>query len=730
MSTLIIAEKNKAALAIAEALGPVKQIKKSKLSVYQVPTKNIFVIPLRGHILSYKNTPAFKSWSKSIPREIITNLKAIKKYPLNYAEPYIKALKEYGKICDEVIIATDADIEGCNIGLIDAFPFVKNVNPKIQVSQMWLSSLQKNEIIKKFKNTIAPKFSWAETGEARALIDAIIGFSATREITNSFKPLLQKINQNFISIGRVQTCLLYLIYIRDDRINNFIPESYFTIEANLLNSGLILKATHQSNPFKKEQQTEAQNIYQKIKDEKIAFIKNKSRNVVKRKPPTPLNTSKALVLLTRILKISANLALKTMNDLYLNKIISYPRTDSDVYKPDFNHIQYLEKFLTHSKFGKYDISLLNTNRIIPTKGKKDAGDHPPITPLESLELNSPRLENDLQRKVYDLLAKHYLALFGEDATEAKIALRLSIKEEPFNSKSVSLVSEGFLEIAPFLKPKYDPEIKVLGDTLPVKIIFFNSKETQPPPRYTDTTLLQLMERNNLGTKATRPNIIQILQNRNLINRNKRQYVITELGTFLIENLKDIWLPFLEPKFTAEIEDKLNDIKELRKSKNVVVKIVKENFLLLFDKFISNKNQLLSKMSKFETKNTSLNFQKSTEKKFPLTTSMCPFCKTHPMKLITTHKKKRFLACSNEECEKKYLSVPKKGRIYILTSKCSICDFNIFKINTRTNNKSFTYYICPNCWNKGFKDNSSIGFCSKCENYKIINNQCQQKEIIL
>ena len=113
--------------------------------------------------------------------------------------------------------------------------------------------------------------------------------------------------------------------------------------------------------------------------------------------PTPLNTSKALVLLTKNLKISANQAFNTMNDLYLNKIISYPRTDSDVYKDNFDHVQYLKKFSSHSQFGNYTTNLLALKRIRPTKGRKDAGDHPPITPLESLELNSTRFENDLQK---------------------------------------------------------------------------------------------------------------------------------------------------------------------------------------------------------------------------------------------------------------------------------------------------------------------------------------------
>ncbi|MFX1392785.1 MAG: DNA topoisomerase, partial [Promethearchaeota archaeon] len=709
------------------ALGKVITIKKSKIKIYHIPSKDIYIIPLRGHILGYKNTDEFKSWTKSNPREIITNPNAIEKIPIDYAGPYIEALREYSKICIKCIIGTDADIEGCNIGLFDALPFVKQIKPNIKLSQLWLSSLQKQEILQKMNNLISPKFSWGESGEARAKIDAIIGFSATREITNTLRPLLKKFNIHFTSIGRVQTSLLYLIYLHEKRIKDFLPEPYFTIEAILLNDNISIKANHRSNPFKKKDEMKANNIYQKIKAEKTAIIVNNIKKKKVRNPPTPLNTSKALILLTKNLKISANQALKTMNDLYLNKIISYPRTDSDVYKPDFDHLQYLKKLSSHSLYGTYVSNLLTNNRIKPTKGKKDAGDHPPITPLESLELNSSQFENYFQKDVYNILTRHYLALFGKVATEAKTKLEIEIEDEPFIAQFVSLISEGFLEIAPFMKIKYNSDIIITNKSLPIENIIFNKKETKPPPRYMDTTLLKLMERNHLGTKATRPLIIQILQDRKLIYYINRQYFISDLGEFLIENLKEVWLPFLDPKFTGFIEEKFEEIKEKKKDMDGVIKDIKIIFLNLFDKFLKNKKNLNSKMVNFEKKSQNELIP------YPQTSAMCPYCKNHPMKLITLYQKKRFLACINDECiknNKSYLSVPKRGKINILKSVCAKCGFNIFKINTRKANKTYRYYLCPKCWTDGLKENiNGKGFCSKCEDYRIFKHKCVEKTIL-
>ncbi|MHA1194127.1 MAG: DNA topoisomerase [Promethearchaeota archaeon] len=738
MSTIIISEKNKAAQAIAEALGPVKIIDKGKyLKIYYVPSRNLYVIPLRGHILEYKNTDAFKSWTGSNPRDIITNPNAIKKFPIKYTSAHISALKEYAKISSHCIIGTDADIEGCNIGLLDGLPFIKRVNPHINVSQMWLSSLQKTEVIDKFNHLIPPKYSWAERGEARAIIDAVIGFSATRKVTITLKSLLLKFGVKFTSIGRVQTSSLYLIYLREQEINNFVPEPYFTIESVLYHDDGTFKAFHASNPFIKELEKNALGIYQKIKNEKIAFIIDQKNKINVKRPPSPLNTSKALILLTKTLKISANIALKTMSSLYLNKLISYPRTDSDIYKNNFDHLKILNKVIPHSQYGKYTSKLFKAKRFNPTRGKKDEGDHPPITPIECVELTASIFENDLQKKVYDLLTRHYLALFGENATESRQDLKLEIKEEPFHSKIVSLVNEGFYEIAPFLKPHYDNEIKITGNKISIKEITFNKKKTKPPPHYSDPSLLKLMEKNHLGTKSTRPQIIKILNTRKLgtkstrpqiikiLNtrkltiRTKGKYELTELGTFLIEILIKIWLPFLKPEFTKNVEIKLEEIQDGIRSMDAVVSEVKKEFLDLFDKFIKNENNILKVLENYKVK--SYNLKSATTKAIKQTTSSCPSCNSYPMKFINL-KQKRFLVCSDDNC-KTYLSLPKKGRLTLLKSTCSICNFNIFKVYLRKNNKPFNYYFCPKCWNEGLSERNGKGFCSQCEFYKISDNKC-------
>ncbi len=759
MSTLIISEKNKAAQAIAEALGPTTKIQVNKLvKVYHVPSRDVYVLPLRGHIQQYENTAAYKKWTAKDPRDIITDPHAIAKIPTKFGGPYISALKKYGKLCTTCVVGTDADVEGCNIGLMDAVPFVTAVNPKIRIMQIWLNDLQKSSIQKAYMNLIPPKWSWAYSGEARAQIDAIIGFSATREVSLTLKPILQGINVKFTSIGRVQTSLLYLIYLREDIIRNFKPSPFWTISAKLKIGTSELKVNHVKNNFTDKKIAEG--IYSLIKNEKIAILEAVQTKTRKINPPVPLNTSKALQLITKNLKINAKVALKTLEDLYLNKLITYPRTDSDVYSPTYDHKAVLQKFLTHSMFGQFTRDLFKNRRIIPTKGKHDTGDHSPITPLESLEPNASKFGNKLQQQVYNLIARYYLALFGEPAEESDTRILVNIKNEKFMGQTKVLLKPGFYSIAPFLSPKYGAPLPSLPPvssspstgskpTLPVIKIDLEEKQTQPPPRYSDTSLLQLMERKKLGTKSTRPAIIQILIDRSYIQRQGRSVFLMDLGFLLIDSLVMIWKPFLDPVFTSNVEHQLDGILNQKLQMPQVVDAIKKDFLRLFDLFRLEKPKILQKMQALQTtgnvirgrnnqilsgKTKSPRSSQTTNTKggVPapvLSSAKCPKCKTHPMKLVvSTHNKAKiykFLVCNEPSC-KTYLSLPKKGSPTLLKSTCSICNFNIVKISTSAHGKRFHYYICPLCWNRGLKHQSGEGFCSKCKAFHIVKGKCMKK----
>ncbi len=721
MNELIICEKRKAAEAIANAIGIPDKLSFNKLFYYYIKDKNIYVVPLRGHIKEYRNTDKYKSWTKTDPRDILTNSDSIFKFPSTYANNYIRLLAFISKKLNinSCIIGTDADVEGCNIGLVDAYSVVKNSKNITKISQLWLSSLQKQDIIRAYNNQIQPKWSWAYAGEARAIIDAIIGFSATREVSLTLKSLTKKANVQFVSIGRVQTCLLYLIFLRETQIRNFIPKPFWVINAIVENNGFKYVCPNLKNPI--QDKKTAENVFNKIQNERIGFIKNKNSRTVLKYPPTPLNTSKALQLIIKHSNVTAMHALKIMEDLYLNQLITYPRTDTDKYKESFNHKENITQFLTHTDYGDFSRFLINKNKTIPNQGKKDAQDHPPITTIKSVDLTDKIFPSQLHSKVYDLLARYYLSLFSSPGKAIKTKCIFSVGNEDFVLKNAVLIEKGPYEIAPFLMQKYNPPLKLPDkhNNLDIKSIELDDRETKPPPRYTDNSLIKLMETQKIGTKSTRPGMIQLLIDRKYIEREKKSVRLTELGYVLIDNLKDIWLEFLQPSFTAYVENYLEQIKEGKIDWKFVSEKIKLEFLNLFDKFRKRKPIFLKK---FEDSQISIQANIRQETK-----SLCSVCKKAPMVVIRTKKKTRFLACKSEDCKTTF-ALPQRGTISILkNANCQKCGFNVFRIKTSKKGKYFDYHLCPLCWNYGLKEKiDGYGFCSKCENFEIKNGQCIKK----
>jgi hypothetical protein len=245
-----------------------------------------------------------------------------------------------------------------------------------------------------------------------------------------------------------------------------------------------------------------------------------------------------------------------------------------------------------------------------------------------------------------------------------------------------------------------------------------------------------MEKQNLGTKSTRPAIIQILLDRNYTSRKGKVFYVTELGYLLIDALLDVWESFLKPNFTAKVESLLQDIKENKTTLKVVVDSIRREFLSLFDEFRNQKQKIISKMDKLKQNGNTINVKQKNQmidkpinkkKTFPLSTANCPVCKKSKMKLIHSKKKSsNFLVCEDENC-KTFLSLPKKGTIKLLKSQCQQCGFNVVKISMTKNKKKFDYYICPICWNHGLKNHiEGFGFCSKCNKFQINRGRCIKK----
>ncbi|MEQ9715104.1 MAG: DNA topoisomerase [Candidatus Asgardarchaeum sp.] len=687
MAKLLIAEKYKAGRKIANALGKVSVEQYYDVPLFKVNGGQIYVLPLKGHISTYTTIDEFSKWKKCDPREIIVKKDVIVKVFEKDFEKYIKALQLIVPKCSEVIIATDADEEGENIGLLEGYELIKKIRP-LPVKRMWLHTLIPEDIRVAFYNTIEPKWSWAYAVEARRVIDAFIGFSSTRELTLALENagLLRKIGTHVASIGRVQTALLYQIYLREKEIREFVPKPFWNIYATLDTPEGLFKFKYEKGPIWSE--SDAKKLYDSLKNEKVAHFLNKERKIVKMSPPTPLNITKALKLLTKQLKITAERALKILEDLYLEELITYPRTDTDKYSESFNHYMNLQKFTENPIFGKFAQKLIELKWLTPNNGRNFVGDHEPITPISSATPDSKKFYTKLHWNAYEIIVRHYLALFYDNAEIEKGTLRVTIKNEPFIISGQRVVKLGYLEVYPYDIPKSSLLPPELPDYV-VKGMSLKKDKTKPPPRYTESDLISLMEKLNLGTKSTRPEMIEINKRRKYIVRKGQTLRITPIGRALMEILERIWPEFVNPSFTAKIEEKLKLIMEQKANHEEIIEQTRREFLELFDKLRRERETIIGKISGAVIE--SLRDEALIE---------CPSC-GYPMVLRGGRNDSRYLKCL--KCGN-VLFLPKRGTIKKTKYKCKKCNTTVIKVNLK--NKKITYYLCPLCY-------QTLGPCFKC-----------------
>ena len=191
-------------------------------------------------------------------------------------------------------------------------------------------------------------------------------------------------------------------------------------------------------------------------------------------------------------------------NLYQKGLTSYPRTDNSVYPPSINLIEILNKLASVQALRDSVNSVLSQKEIVPSKGK-ETKDHPPIYPVGVAQKEN--LSQD-EWKIYELICRRFLATLSEDARTENTSVLLSANEEPYVARANCFVC-GVEGVYPYseLNENILPKLSV-GDEVNVLSLDMLSKETQPPNRYSQGSLIKLMEDNNLGTKSTRPSIIQ------------------------------------------------------------------------------------------------------------------------------------------------------------------------------------------------------------------------------
>ena len=726
---LVVTEKNDAAQKIADLLG-VKKPKADK--VYSTPVYRFDVdgeewvtIGLRGHILEpdFAPTMVYKKrggWQgvteegETLPAELPASLPKPpfkKKKPFTEdgvelkswkmdALPYlvyapinklpkekeiIRSLKNLAKKADSVIIATDFDREGELIGS-DALSCIQEVNPTAPVSRARYSAFTKEEITHAFDNLVELDVNLASAGASRQDIDLIWGAVLTRYLT-----LVKFAGYgNVRSSGRVQTPTLALVVARERERLAFVPEDYWVIRGAFGADPDSFEAPHATARFKAE--AEAQAVMAHVEGATratVASVEKKKRTV---QPPAPFNTT-SLMAAASAEGLSPARTMRIAESLYMDGYISYPRVDNTVYPSSLDLADTVKAISGNPAYAPYCKELLAKGKLTATRGKKETTDHPPIYPTAKA---TPDDLAPADYKLYNLIARRFLATLSEAAVIEGTKVTLDVNAEPFVAKGDVLVKPGYRAIYPYGLKK-DEQLPALseGETVAFNGAVCTKKQTEPPARYSQGKLIQEMEKLGLGTKSTRHSIIERLYAVKYIVNDPIEP--SQLGMAVCDALDKFAPHITHPEMTAELEEEMDNIAEGRTTKTQVVDTSRN---LLSD-------QLASLLPHSEEVKDALADAVAAD----AYVGPCPKCGKDLQLRASQKTRGMFIGCAGwPDCDVTY-PLP-KGKVEAVPEPCPTCGMPQVKV-TAFRSKPRTICIDPNCSTNKEPD-VIVGECPVCK----------------
>lgn len=678
---LIITEKPNAAKKIAEALADGKAIKKNIQAIpyYEVThgKKDLVVASAVGHLFTLAEKDKQK-WQYPIFNVEWKESSKVHKES-KFTAKYVQALKKLSKDAVSFTVATDYDVEGEVIGL----NVLKFICHKEDAHRMKYSTLTRDELRESYDHK-SNTLNWGQAlaGITRHELDWYWGINLSRALTIAVK---QAGMFKLLSSGRVQGPTLKIIVDREREINAFKSTPFWQIQLLGTITDQAIEAWHKEDKF--WDKAKAQNVLNVCKG-KDGVVDDITRNEYNQSPPTPFDLTTLQTESYRCLHLQPNQTLEIAQKLYLAGVISYPRTSSQMLPKEIGYKKILTGLQKNAHYKELAGKLLEQPSLTPNNGKKVDPAHPAIYPTGELS-NAKAAE----ARVYDLIVKRFMATFGQPAVRETVEITINVSNELFLSKGSRTVTPGWhIFYEPYLKLEEQtmPSVQK-GNVVKVKDIILHDKETQPPKRYTPASIIKELERRNLGTKATRSQIVDTLFGRGYVSGQPIQ--ATGLGMHTIEVLEQHCQKILDEALTRHFEEEMEEIYEKKKQPEAVLAEARGLLTEILTKFKEHEKEigegLLGSYKEWQ--------------QIENTVGKCPICTTGTL-MIRKGKFGRFIACDNYPDCKTTFKLPMFGGVKVLGDLCDHCKHPKIRI-LRKGKMPSDVCINPECVSKHKDENT-------------------------
>ncbi|MGI6114472.1 MAG: type I DNA topoisomerase, partial [Mahellales bacterium] len=615
----------------------------------------------------------------------------------------INKIKKEAKNCKKVFLATDPDREGEAI----SWHLAKILN----ISENDKCRIEFNEITKKaiqsaIKNPRTIDKTLVDAQQARRVLDRLVGYKIS--------PLLWRKIRKGLSAGRVQSVATRIICDRELEIQKFVPEEYWTIDVLLREPEhkQSFKAQFYGSKGKKltiKSKEMADEIVGKVKDEQFV-VEKVQKGKKKRNPPPPFTTSTLQQEASRKLGFTTKKTMVVAQQLYEGieikgegavGLITYIRTDSTRVSSE------TKKDCKDYILNTYGVQYTQKREIIYKNKGNAQNAHEAIRPTSVYRVPDD-IKSSLSRdqyKLYKLVFDRFLASQMSPAEYDTSSITIKADEYTFKAKGSIMTFDGYTVIYTEGKDDKDdegetklPEL-VEGQILNVEKILPDQHFTQPPPRFTEASLVKILEEKGIGRPSTYAPTISTIISRGYITREKKTLFPTELGFIVTELMKDYFNDIVDEKFTAEMEKQLDEIEEGNKGWRTLI----DNFYASFKKTLENADQKIEK----------INIQDEE------TDELCEKCGRNLV--IKQGRYGKFLACPGfPEC--RYT----KPIIEDTNMNCPLCSG---KVVIRKSKKGRKFYGCSNYPECNFVswDQPHDEKCPKCGHYMVIKSNGKVKK---
>mgnify|MGYP001021380113 FL=1 len=658
-------------LVIVESPAKAKTIKKFLGNNYEVVASN-------GHVMDLPKSQMGIDIENDFEPKYIT---------IRGKGELLAKLRKEVKKADKVYLATDPDREGEAISwhLSNSLKLDTDASNRIVFNE-----ITKNAVKNAIKNARKIDMNLVDAQQARRVLDRMVGYTIS--------PLLWNKIKRGLSAGRVQSVALRIICDREEEINSFVPEEYWNIEAEFALKGekkpLIAKYIGKDkNKTTIGSEAEAEAILNELQGAEFV-IREIKRGERLRKPPLPFTTSTLQQEAAKLLNFSTSKTMQLAQQLYegINikghgsvGLITYLRTDSVRISEEADAA--VKQFI-EATYGKEYVGTQSNNI---RSGKKIQDAHEAIRPT-NVDFIPSEIKDSLSRdqyRLYQLIWKRFVASRMQAAVYETTSIKIEGNNHWFSTSASKLVFDGFLSV--YQDEEDDDIIKATyeslneGDVLDLRKINKSQHFTQPPPHYTEASLVKTLEELGIGRPSTyAPTISTIIARRYVIKENKNLYV-TELGEAVNDIMKKAFPSIVDVNFTANMESLLDGVEDGTISWKTIVR----NF---YPDLIEAVNKAHEELEKIKIEDE-------------VTDEICELCGRNMVVKYGPHGK--FLGCPGfPECKNTKPYLEKIG------VKCPVCGGDIVIRKTKKGRKYFGCSNHPDCTFMTWQKPSNVR-CIKC-----------------